>query len=222
MENEELIRLKMEHTRESLTSKLESLEDKVTSSMEKATTAVTDTVASVKETMHEGVESVKSAVDVPAHVDKHPWLMMGGAVLGGFMLGSLLFRSDRQSASRHEEKPIAPPRTPRMHGNGHHAAADNKPAEPAAAESGLLSMMGPEIDKLKALAIGVALGTMREAVISEAPPHLAEQIGGIIDAITEKIGGNPVPSADLPFAKSEAPAGNRGPAPSSFQEQPRW
>ena len=86
----------------------------------------------------------------------------------------------------------------------------------------MLSMLEPEINKLKALAIGVALGTVREALVAEAPPHLAEQLGQIIDAVTQKMGGNPVPSDDLPFAKSEKPVTEPGYDPAAFQEKPRW
>ena len=86
MENEEVIRHRMEQTREALTEKLETLEQKVADSV----SAVTDTVASVQEKVHEGVESVKDAVDVKAHVERHPWLMLGGSVLCGYVLGDLL------------------------------------------------------------------------------------------------------------------------------------
>ena len=101
MENEELIRQKMEHTRESLTDKLETLEDKLLSSVHQATSAVTETVASVKETVNDSVESVKDAVDIPAHVDRHPWLAFGGSLLCGYMLGSMFggARSPRQAAA---------------------------------------------------------------------------------------------------------------------------
>ena len=48
MENEEVIRRQMEHTRESLTDKLETLEDKLLHSVQQATSAVTETVAKIR------------------------------------------------------------------------------------------------------------------------------------------------------------------------------
>jgi ElaB/YqjD/DUF883 family membrane-anchored ribosome-binding protein len=115
MENEELIRQKMEHTRESLTDKLETLEDKLLSSVHQATSAVTETVASVKETVSESVESVKDAVDIPAHVDRHPWLALGGSVLCGYMLGNMF-----GGAKESRQRPAAPGSQAQL-GNQRHA-----------------------------------------------------------------------------------------------------
>ena len=42
----------------------------------------------VKGTVGETVETVKRTFDVPYQVDQHPWLMVGGATLAGYMLGS--------------------------------------------------------------------------------------------------------------------------------------
>jgi hypothetical protein len=93
MEDEELIREQMSRTRESLTDRLETLEDRLVTSVEGATAAVRDTVTSVKDSMQEGVDKVKGAVDVPAHVRRHPWLWFGSAVAGGYVLANLPARN---------------------------------------------------------------------------------------------------------------------------------
>jgi len=102
MENEDVIRDQMEDTRTSLTEKLETLEKKVVSTVDSATTNVAETVESVKETVQEtvstvkdtvqdticavkdsvkeGVGAVKDVFDVSRHVERHPWLMIGGSV----------------------------------------------------------------------------------------------------------------------------------------------
>jgi hypothetical protein len=36
-------------------------------------------------------------------------------------------------------------------------------------------------------------------IAKDAPPHLGEQLRGIIDGVTKKIGGESVAPADLPF-----------------------
>jgi len=219
MENEELIRRDMERTREALTDKLEILEDKVIHSVQQATSAVTETVATVKETVHEGVETVKDAVDISSHVDKHPWLMLGGAMMTGYVMGTLLFGAEKPV--RREEKPGGASGALRSHGqgNGHHKPRTEKSQAPASTSS-WMTMLEPEIEKFKGLALGVALGTVREALTAEIPPHLAEQVGQIIDAVTLKVGGNPLPSADLPFANKEVSDQARS---SAFEaDKPRW
>jgi ElaB/YqjD/DUF883 family membrane-anchored ribosome-binding protein len=214
MENEELIRQRMEETRESLTDKLETLEDKLMGSVHEATSAVRETVANVKETMHEGVESVKEVVDVQAHVQRRPWLMFGGAVVGGYLLGSLLTRES--AAPAREPAPLQTPPRRQHAGNGHHKPA---PKPEASTTASFLNMVEPEIRQLKGLALGVALGTVREILTKEVPPHLADELRSIIDGVTRKIGGEPVPGDDLPFqsAKSETESES-----SPFGSEPRW
>ncbi len=221
MENEEVIRQRMEETRESLTDKLETLEDRLIGSVDEARSAVRETVASVKETMHEGVESVKDAVDLAAHVQRHPWLMFGGAILGGYVLGTLLTRASETTPS--SVVPPLPEPSSKRHspGNGHHKQTprrETKP-EPQGKASHLLDAIEPELRQLKGLALGVALGTVRELVAKEVPPHLAGELRSIIDGVTRKMGGEPVPESDLPF--TEACATETQSSPFSA-EKPRW
>ena len=62
MENEDLIRKKMEETRTSLTEKLETLEEQVAGTVQGATAAVSDTVETVKDSVEETVSTVKDTV----------------------------------------------------------------------------------------------------------------------------------------------------------------
>jgi len=187
MESEQVIRHRMEKTRESLIDKIETLENKVMNSVQDATSAVNETVASVKETMHDGVETVKEAVDVKAHVDRHPWLMFGGSIFAGYVLSSLLAGGKKSAPARPESRAL------RFPANGRHSTE-----KPAAAPTGSwLGPVAPELEHLKGLALGVALGTVREMITKEVPPHMAEQLRTIIDGITQKMGGEPVPSSDF-------------------------
>jgi len=185
MENEELIRQDMERTRESLTEKLETLECKVADTVQQASCAVNETVTNVKESVHDSVESVKDAMDITAHVDRHPWLMFGGAVVTGIVAGNLLLgREKREShfATPRAYPPAVPPPTTQAH------------AERTSSESGgWLSMLEPEIQKLKGLAVGATLGLVREALAGEVPKPIAGYLGEIIDEVTRKVGGKPMP-----------------------------
>jgi len=217
MENEELIRQRMEKTRESLTDKLEILENRLIGSVHEATSAVKETVENVKESMHEGVESVKDAVDVQAHVARRPWLMFGGAVLGGYVLGSLLSR-DEPAPVQIREAPAAPPKK-HTTGNGHHKPSPKRETV-VEKTSSFLQAIEPEIRHLKGMALGITCGLVREMLTREAPPQLAQQLRTIVDGITQKIGGEPVPPSDLPFTET-ATHQTAGNAPANF-ETPRW
>jgi ElaB/YqjD/DUF883 family membrane-anchored ribosome-binding protein len=231
MENEDVIRERMEKTRESLSQKLETLEDKLLGSVEDTKSAVRETVAQVKETMHEGVETVKDAVDIEAHVDRRPWLMFGGAVLGGYILGSLLMRDSTPAPAA--AIATTPPKEPapgtRRHttGNGHHKPAAPKPqpaapAQPAEAEpESILHAFEPELRQLKGLALGVAAGTVREMLTKQMPPHLADEIRSIVDGVTRKMGGEPVAGSDLPFTESASCQTEQSSSPFEA-DKPRW
>jgi len=222
MENEELIREDMEKTRESLTGKLETLEKKLVDSVHGATSAVKETMSTVKETMHEGVESVKDAVDIPAHVERQPWLMFGGAVLAGYVLGSL-FENRKEPTALHlpAAQPLRSSQLPQP-GNGHSKREKREQAAQPKKES-WLAMLEPEVNHLKGLALGVALGTVREMLTEQIPPHLAGELRGVIDAVTKKVGGEPLPSADFEFAKSKESSGTEEQAFGSFKpDQPRF
>src|SRR5438105_8802525 len=124
MENEDVIRDQMEDTRTSLTEKLETLEKKVASTVESATSnvaetveavketvqetvstvkdTVQDTVCTVKSTVREGVGAVKDAFDICGHVERHPWVMLGGSIAVGYVLGRLLLPEAKSTEEEFE------------------------------------------------------------------------------------------------------------------------
>jgi ElaB/YqjD/DUF883 family membrane-anchored ribosome-binding protein len=184
MENEEMIREKMEHTREALTDKLEILEDQIVGSVRDAATAVRDSVTAVKETFGESVETVKDAFDIPAQVDRHPWLAIGASVACGYALGMLLTGKNGKSERTYRSEP-------------ERIGMEPAPSSPPPTKPGLLAAFEPELNHLKALAIGAALGTLREMLSEKVPPHMAEELRGIIDNVTQKLGGETLTRSDL-------------------------
>jgi len=199
--SEEMLQREMAETRASLTEKLETLEQKVVGTVESATTTVSETVDAIKETVHEtvatvqdgvkgSVDSVKEIFDVPAHVDKHPWLMVGGSVAVGYCVGTLLMQNSQREAAPafsnasmfgNHYAPVPQPRS-------QPAPAPAAPAEPSVWES--------EISKLKGLALGMLFGTAREMLLQSVPGHMGEQLKEIVDNVTRKVGGEPLPSSD--------------------------
>jgi ElaB/YqjD/DUF883 family membrane-anchored ribosome-binding protein len=62
-----------------------------------AKAAVDAMLESVHGTVHETVERMKPAADLLEHVQQNPWLLLGGAILMGYIFGSLA----RDNASSH-------------------------------------------------------------------------------------------------------------------------
>jgi len=215
MEDEDVIREQMEETRTSLTDKLETLEQQVVGTAQAATSAVTDTVEAVKETvqeavasvqetvanvketvqetvcavkgsMEEGVAKVKGLVDIPAHVDSHPWLMTAGSVALGFILGRFLAKQ-----SPPPQQPLAAGLA-KSHASPNGGLRDEKKSPNGAGGFSLLDTFGPEIAQLRGIALGALMGTVREMIVKSVPEQFAGQLKEMMDNVTEKIGGKPV------------------------------
>jgi len=204
MDRDELIERRMQQTRASLTEKLETLEQKVVGTVEEAATVASDTVASIKDTVNavnssvkEGVETVKDWCDVKAHVQQHPWLVVGGCVATGYCLG--VFLEKNGSAQVESPRIIVPLPAASTHGNGRGNGVQAAPKREMAAVSPRApetNKWAPEIAKLKSIALGVLFGTAREMIKASVPEHLGEQITEVIDSATTKAGGRPLPSSD--------------------------
>jgi ElaB/YqjD/DUF883 family membrane-anchored ribosome-binding protein len=95
-----------EKSSSSLGDKLGVIEHDVMDSVQDTTTAVSETVATIKAGLSESMDSIKDAVqgtvasfghalDIRDHVRQHPWLMLGGAVFVGYVIGNLVYRPQR-------------------------------------------------------------------------------------------------------------------------------
>jgi hypothetical protein len=202
MDNEpEVTSAHMDETRASLSEKLETLEHHVVDTVQGATSAVAETVANVKVAVAETVENVKDTMNLHLQVQRHPWGMVGGSIALGY-LGYLLFRksSAQPTATRWSQPPpSASLRITRQQNGvvrGHHvveeaAAVAQAPSEPAWL-SGLTDQFGPEITKLKGLAIGTALSVVRDLITESVSEQMKPQLADVMDSITAKLGGEPI------------------------------
>jgi ElaB/YqjD/DUF883 family membrane-anchored ribosome-binding protein len=195
-EDPQIIRAQMEQTRASLSEKIEALEQHVAETVHGATGAVADTVdtlkeaaqetvGTVKETVQQTVRSVRDAFDVPLQVRRHPWFMVGGSVVVGYVAGSMLV-PDRSTRSFDREPPIADT------GNGRRqAVAESSPVQARAPGFGdkLSEALRPEIDKFKRLAVGVSMGLLRDLVAGSVRGDLGAELRRMIDDVTERLGG---------------------------------
>jgi len=207
-----VIRQQMEETRTALTQKLETLEEKVVSTVQGATSAVTDTVENVKEaveetvttvkdTVQDTVETVRDSLDVERHVQRRPWLMFGGSVLLGFVAGQLLHSGGRRRYRPRGERPYSGSTPAPAMSVSTPAAAAAASAAPPAEEPGLLSSLAeqfqPEIAKLKGLAIGTALGAVRDIARELVPDQMKAQVADMVNNVTVKLGGEPIQGSVL-------------------------
>jgi ElaB/YqjD/DUF883 family membrane-anchored ribosome-binding protein len=216
-DNEPLvIRHQMAETRTSLTDKLETLEQKAAETVE----TVTATVANVKEAVHESVDAVKSSVhetvatvkdtlDLKRQVQQHPWVMFGGSIAMGFISGRLLGKSNPgRNGQRLRPASLYSNRfRTAAHPNGDlnqemalaRDGEEGAPATSAATQENALAgnLFGPELAKLKRLAIGTTMGVVREVVTSGLAPSLQPKVGELIDDVTVKLGGELIPGSIL-------------------------
>jgi hypothetical protein len=180
-----MIRLQMEGTRRDLAEKLQLLEgqvaekvDQVSSTVANTVEAVSETVDNVKETVEDTVNAVEHTFDLQWHAERHPWALMGGAVLLGFLGGSLLVRPRR----REREVRWYPPPPP----------APPPPAKTHESSGGFLGRIGEEVGDLKKYGIGMAMGVMREVVANALPTVVAPAVSEAVNNLTVKLGGQPL------------------------------
>jgi len=211
----ELIKQQMGQTRAALSEKLESLETKVISTAGTTTDTVAQTVhevgATVRETaqdvratMHEAMASLRDALDLSRQMRQHPWLMVGGSVLAGYVGGLVL---DNLQQGRLPSLPSLPAAVEQL------LPRDSEVRERIAAQAparrtgssffrALVESFAPELDKLKRAALGMALGVVREKIRESVPPHLREQVIEMMDRVTVKLGGEPLPPGAM-FGRGE-------------------
>jgi ElaB/YqjD/DUF883 family membrane-anchored ribosome-binding protein len=94
----------MRNTRASITEKLETLECRVVETAEDIQHRVEATADKVKGSVHEAVQTVKDTVDWRRHVNEHPWAMVGGAVMAGFVMSRFVSSDRARSITRGVER----------------------------------------------------------------------------------------------------------------------
>jgi ElaB/YqjD/DUF883 family membrane-anchored ribosome-binding protein len=171
------MRKEIDCTRSAMAAKLEALENKVLGTVESAQETVEISIQSAKDTL----ASVKRTFNLKLQVEQRPWTMVGGCLLAGLALGTLI-STRRRPSFRNQYGPAE---------NGYVAAAAPVPllqVEPN--RPGVLDPFQKEIDKVKGMAIGLVMGLVRDS-IKDSVPQMASQIDELMNGITTKIGGVP-------------------------------
>jgi len=213
----EVIRHQMEETRTSLAEKLETLEQQVVCTVHGATNAVTDTVEAVREAVHDSVEKVKGSVeetvetvretlDIQRQVERHPWAMMTGSVVLGYVGGSLLNHTQQEHYRGSSLGPVYPhsdrQTTEGLRNDGNSRipvqealTSDNGPRTSGMEHHWLDEagqMFETEISKVKGLAIGTLFGVLRDLIATSLPEPLKPELHEVMDSVTTKLGGKPI------------------------------
>jgi len=214
----EVIRQRMTENRQALTSKLEALEQQVLGVANSVTETVEnvkegvqetvdavkdtvqDTVGTVKEGVQETVDAVKESFNLRLQFERRPWIMLGGSVGVGLVLGAFLrrrtvatvgravervgrrFRGGHEPAQAYE--PVSQPvRTPEpVSGNG------SSKAGPGIADS-LLEPVKEGLNRVKDLALGTLFGTLQKVLVRELPEAVEGQIKTFIDDTVNRLKG---------------------------------
>jgi ElaB/YqjD/DUF883 family membrane-anchored ribosome-binding protein len=212
----------------SVSETVQQVKDAVSDTVETVKDTVEGTVESMKETVDDTVESVKETFNVRHQVKRHPWLMFGGSLAAGFVASRIMGRylprrlPPWQAESYYAEPPGSMPPPSYYQGRGQGAPdyaagmAEQPrqerapPPEPPQKRPSLLdnlaSMLGPEVGKLKGLAIGATLGIVRDLITQSAPPELGTQLAEMVNGFTTRLGGEVIHGPVLPnFTDGRSP-----------------
>lgn len=201
---------------ETVMETVQSATASVSGTVNSVTQAVQGTVDNVRSSFEGTVDSVKNAFDVTRQVEQHPWMMMAGAVAVGFLGAGLLEGPSpcpRSQANSGESAakggtddaslPLsaAPPRLSQS--NSFQSSESKQQSTNRNWLTGLRESFGPEINKLEGLAVGAAMGALRDLVVDAVPPGIQNELREVVDSFTEKLGGRHLVSH--PF-RSDTPA----------------
>jgi len=234
----EMIKQQMEGTRKDLTDKLEMLETQVTDKVKETTSTVSDTVESVsetvenvKDTVEETVDALKHTFDLQWHANNHPWGLVIGAVVAGFVGQRLVIgghKSPRREMARQPSPPPPPPPAPPPPPPAF-SAREERPQHQeqsqkngSGSSGGWFGALSEEFQELKQVGIGMALGVLRDVVTGALPNQVANPLSSAFNSLTEKLGGKTVETDQLSSQlKTQLFGGEEASCPHSKEQKPQ-
>jgi ElaB/YqjD/DUF883 family membrane-anchored ribosome-binding protein len=203
----EQVRVEMENTRASLSQKFDVLESKIgegvqetAASITAAKETITETVQTVQEAVRGTVSAVESGVsaveeffDIPAQIQRHPWGIMGGAVVVGFLGERLLGAAcptALAAAAAAEQKDMSP--LTGKHSNGHGHKPNGHSNKRASTKPSVLQSLAQEFDselgKLKNIAVASLITGLHQWLAPSIPEAVQPQVQDIVRSVTQKLG----------------------------------
>jgi len=160
--------------------------------------SVGEMVEHVKGTVEETVATVKRACDLPSQTEQHPWPMVGGAVLVGYMLGRW-GGGHPSAAGPTAERATEASRSGSPTASG---ASSARPQPQQGIVSGILEQFQDEIAGIKSVAVGAVMSTL-SAMFRQAMPTLAPHIESAMTKVSAQLNESP---ASHPASMSPASA----------------
>jgi len=219
---EERVRGTLEETRSAVEGIVENVKETVDETVgvvketvEGARSTVDNLVGNVKETMDDTATMVKQSFDLHYQVEQHPWLMVGGSVMVGYLLGSWMYSgssyqrrySEREYSLDDDNVLYAAPmengasfddleESVETHGKKDTSNKDqaSKKSASHAQPRPWSNFLGPfqeEWDALKGVALGTLMGTL-QTMVRQHMPAVAPKLEKAINSASAKLGAEPI------------------------------
>ncbi len=184
-ETTEDIRQKMGETKSQLSEKLESLELQVSESVQSTGTAVAATAEAVQETVEalsgavtDAVQTVSHAFDLRRQIDKHPWLVMGGCAVVGYLAVEFLSSTPKPSTrSRKNGDPQTSPSKDDPEGDSLNSQAEIAVPTAAVAAAYQSGRESSSWQQLRDVAMGAMISIVQD-VVARSVPSLLDYLTG--------------------------------------------
>jgi len=145
-------------------------------------------MSAVTEKFQETVQSVSDSFNLRLQMERHPWIVLGGAVAVGYFVGSSFGRGPQVASATMPPAsgPEPAPQPSSVTSSGHSIAGEPRGAEGSGLVSGAIS-------HLRDIGVSYLMGLVRDLARQGLPEVLGQRIGDEVDALTTKMGMEPVP-----------------------------
>jgi len=197
----------VETTKDAVTGTVESVKETVDNVTEKlqdtvagVTESVQDAVQGVKDSVEETFKSVAESFNLRLQCERHPWLVVGGAVgvgvLGGLLLGGSSREARFPTKSGTEHLPDYSPR-------GETHAQPERASAPEQGD-GVGGWLWDQLAGFRGLALGAMMGVVKDLVTQAVPATVKERVTEEVDKLTKHLGGEPLKGSLLSQNEGES------------------
>lgn len=184
---------------------VENMKHAVEDTVSNVKNSVQETVSSVTTSMHDTVHAVGEALSIRHHVERHPWAMVAGATAVGFVGGYMLLSKsdDRRAEERFRHLAASQGRPPENFRRDSRDSfvpqesvrrdANRETTREMRSESNgsnaFTEWLRPAATQVQSMAVGAALGLLRELVTRQIPKPMTNQVNELFNGLTTSLGG---------------------------------
>ncbi|WP_447979567.1 DUF883 family protein [Candidatus Nitrospira bockiana] len=158
-------------TRNAIGEKLELLERRVQDTVEGAKLSVEEVIDRVKDAADDLLDKTKQRFDPSYQVQQHPWMMVGGAIVAGYVLGLLEARAVSQA-----REPGVYPYYPPDRTEGAPVMSQGGPSPVSNVWEGISRELSAEIDHAKQALVEAGRAFIHE-FFQQALPAIGHSLG---------------------------------------------